>query len=459
MNAVASDHKNRMERFLMAEEIVVRQNARFKDLTGHKFGRLFVLRDTGRNNGSGSPYWECRCDCGKIKQIDASALRRGATISCGCFHKEELSSRITDLSGKKFGRLTVLSHAGQNSRRNSTWLCECECGERKVIVRNSLTSGHSKSCGCLHSVAGGEAVNRKRTPEYSAWCSMIARCEVKKDKKWPDYGGRGISVWPGWRHDYKAFLAHVGRRPTPDHSLDRRDNDGNYEPGNVRWATRLEQANNKRPMKMRNWRQASKHAYAIIDTFEKVIADYTGSRFAVACDSCTSALLLSCAYLRVGEVEIPKLTYISVPFSIIHAGGTVRFRDEDWIGRYQLKPYPIYDSARWMTSGMYIPGSFMCLSFHFSKHLPIGRGGAILLDDEEAADWLRRARFDGRDLTRIGKAAYMPTTEKAWRVNMMPPAAAHGLLLMGVMKEHNDPLPCSDYADLSQAPIFSGASR
>ena len=198
----------------------------------------------------------------------------------------------------------------------------------------------------------------------------------------------------------------------------------------------------------KSWRQAAKHAYRVVKSFEDVLASYTGAKYVVTCGSCTDALLLCCEYLKVKEVEIPKFTYCSVPQSIIHAGGTVKFRDEDWLGNYKLEPYPIYDSARLLTSDMYIPGTFMALSFHWSKHLPIGSGGAILCDDKKAAEWLKRCRFDGRT---EGKP---PKNDKdlmvGWHTYMTPNYAAQGLMLMASMAEHNHPLPNDDYPDLSK---------
>lgn len=135
----------------------------------------------------------------------------------------------------------------------------------------------------------------------------------------------------------------------------------------------------------------------VIRQFEATIADYCGAPYGVAVESCSAALFLSCLYCGVGEVVIPKKTYFSVPCGIIHAGGKVKFSDEEWSGAYQLKPYPIWDSAVRFKKNMYIPGSLYCLSFQTSKHLPIGRGGMILTDDKLAVEWLRRMRFDGRD--------------------------------------------------------------
>ncbi len=134
----------------------------------------------------------------------------------------------------------------------------------------------------------------------------------------------------------------------------------------------------------------------VIRQFEKTIAKHCNAPYAIAVESCSAALLLSCLYLKVGEVSIPKKTYFSVPFSIKHAGGAVRFIDKKWKGAYQLLPYPIIDSAMRFKKDMYKPGYFQCLSFQYSKHIPIGRGGMILTDSKKAAEWFRVMRNDGR---------------------------------------------------------------
>ena len=111
--------------------------------------------------------------------------------------------------------------------------------------------------------------------------------------------------------------------------------------------------------------------YKIVKMFEEEVAEYTGAKYAISVDSCTNALFLVCKYLEVDEVTIPSKTYLSVPMSIMHAGGKVNFDKREmtnhWQGYYQLKPYPIYDAAKRFTSGMYKPGTFMCLSFHIKK--------------------------------------------------------------------------------------------
>jgi len=192
--------------------------------------------------------------------------------------------------------------------------------------------------------------------------------------------------------------------------------------------------------------------YKIIKMFEETVADYCGSKYAVATDSCTDALLLCCEYLNVKEVTIPARTYLSVPQSIIHAGGTVEFEELRWKGIYQLKPYPIYDAAKRFTSGMYIPGSLMCLSFHIKKHLKIGKGGMILTDNEDALEWLRRGRYEGR-----GEVMYHEDNIEinGWNAYMSPEQAARGLMLMQNYPEHNEDIPEEPfYRDLREFELF-----
>ena len=398
---------------------------------------------------------------GSCDEQECSRKARYASGLCEPHHLElpikihgNTGKGLKDIVGERFGMLVVTERLFSTKDRRTRWKCICDCGNKAVARGDALKNGRRKSCGCLHMKSHGEASNRnkKQSVEYAAWARMIQRCENKNDSSWYNYGGRGITICKEWRKDYKEFLAHIGRRPSKNHSLDRIDNNGNYEPVNVRWATIKVQANNKRKMQKRNWREAAKHAYSIVHTFEEIIASYTGAKYVVTVDSCTWALLLCCQYLRVNEVEIPRFTYCSVPMSIIHAGGKVKFRDQEWLGMYKLEPHDIYDCARLLTSNMYIPKSFMCLSFHYSKHLPIGRGGAILCDDKKAYEWFKRARFDGR------KEGKSPKLDKdlirGWHCYLTPSYAAQGLMLMASMSEHNDPLPNDDYPDLSQHPAF-----
>lgn len=192
--------------------------------------------------------------------------------------------------------------------------------------------------------------------------------------------------------------------------------------------------------------------YKIIKMFEEEVANYTGSKYAVSTDNCTDALLLCCEYLKVKEVTIPAKTYLSVPQSIMHAGGSVVLEDINWKGIYQLKPYPLYDAAKRFTSGMYIPDSYMCLSFHIKKHLKIGKGGMILTNDEEAAKWFRRARYEGRGEVMYHEDEIDINGHNAY---MTPEQAARGLMLMQNYPLHNEDLPeFPQYRDLREFPLF-----
>ena len=127
-----------------------------------------------------------------------------------------------------------------------------------------------------------------------------------------------------------------------------------------------------------------RNPFKIVEWFEEEMAHYTGAPYAIATNSCTNAIFLACKHFGIEnkEVTIPKRTYLSIPQSISQAGGVVNFEDREWSGIYQLSPFPIYDAAKRLTSGMYIPGSLMCLSFHFKKLLKIVQ--SLFFDDLDA---------------------------------------------------------------------------
>lgn len=194
--------------------------------------------------------------------------------------------------------------------------------------------------------------------------------------------------------------------------------------------------------------------FKIVRMFEEELAHYTGAPYVITVDSCTSALMLVCKYLQVQTVTIPSKTYLSVPQSIIHAGGTPIFDTtaNQWSGIYQLKPYPIWDAAKRFRAGMYIPGSFMCLSFHIKKILKIGKGGAILTDSAEAAEWFKVARYEGRH-----QMLYHEDNIdfNGWNMYMTPQEAAHGLALMQNMELNNpDQGENNGYRDLTEFDLF-----
>lgn len=145
--------------------------------------------------------------------------------------------------GFRKGHFLVIERLGPDDRGNIVWRAQCDCG-REFRLPSSAISGSQLSCGCRRS-----RMRRPRVasmPEYTAWSAMKQRCYYPKATSYPNYGGRGVSVADEWRNDFKAFLAHVGPKPSPAHTLDRIDSNRNYEPGNVRWATRKEQGRNVR---------------------------------------------------------------------------------------------------------------------------------------------------------------------------------------------------------------------
>ena len=176
--------------------------------------------------------------------------------------------KLDNLVGMKFGRLLVIERAPSRPRKNGgaqvCWKCKCDCGNEVTVRGGSLRGGRTTSCGCyrrenLSYYRTHRAINKEawRTSDkqYNEWEGMIQRCFNKNNRSYPYYGGRGITVCERWRKSYDEFLHDVGRRPSEDVSLDRINNNGNYEPGNVRWATHSQQMRNRRPFQ--EWRNAN----------------------------------------------------------------------------------------------------------------------------------------------------------------------------------------------------------
>lgn len=159
--------------------------------------------------------------------------------------------KFTDLTGRKFGRLTVLKRV-ENKGGHLCWECLCDCGNIKIVRGFHLCDGHTLSCGCLQKERTAEThtthgMNQSRL--HKIWIGMKNRCFNPKNYGFKNYGGRGIKVCDEWKDDFQAFYDHVSQLPhfgEEGYSLDRINNNGNYEPGNVRWATRTEQNKNKR---------------------------------------------------------------------------------------------------------------------------------------------------------------------------------------------------------------------
>lgn len=220
--------------------------------SGTKCGRLTVLRDAEINTGK-SASW-CRCDCGVEKVVKNRLLLNGQAMSCGCLRAERAlqanNERREDLTGKKFGRWIIVSMLdGQKAK------AICECGTESEVWTPNLKHNKSLSCGCLSQEINSRpnpamsarltTHGQSKTPIYKVWASMIARCTNSTLPEYHNYGGRGITVCERWLR-FENFIADMGQRPSDKHSIDRINNDGNYEPTNCRWATKKQQCNNTR---------------------------------------------------------------------------------------------------------------------------------------------------------------------------------------------------------------------
>lgn len=156
-----------------------------------------------------------------------------------------------NLAGLTIGSWKVVSRAENGTGGRTRWRCLCACGTEKIVPSCHLKSGKSVSCGCVRPSGdkhpafkhGGK---RDHARMYRTWCNIIQRCENPANPGYADYGGRGIKICARWRNDFVAFMEDMGPRPSPAHTVDRRNNDGNYEPANCRWADRKTQSRNRR---------------------------------------------------------------------------------------------------------------------------------------------------------------------------------------------------------------------
>ncbi len=157
---------------------------------------------------------------------------------------------LINLTGQTFGRLTVLERAGSYHKNgNVQWECRCDCGNIPIIRGQNLTSGRSRSCGCLNKMFARKRKlthGMRKSPEYTTWSAMVQRCTNPKATGFEHYGGRGIDIFDEWKKSFIKFYEYIGHRPSLKYTIERINNDKGYVPGNVKWATRKEQADNKR---------------------------------------------------------------------------------------------------------------------------------------------------------------------------------------------------------------------
>jgi hypothetical protein len=220
-----------------------------QNVIGRRFGRLEVMHIAEpivEKDGRVRRCWVCKCDCGETKTVREQCLISGQTRSCGCIRDEHL----IDLVGQRFGRLVVAERAGSRHWKPD-WRCICDCGGTTIVTGYNLRAGVTTSCGCRQrSVLPDSCMKHGGTGTrmYRVWKNMRGRCLNANNPRYKDYGGRGITICDEWIRSFDAFREWaLSNGYSESLTIDRINNDGNYEPGNCRFATYKQQAQNQRP--------------------------------------------------------------------------------------------------------------------------------------------------------------------------------------------------------------------
>jgi hypothetical protein len=164
--------------------------------------------------------------------------------------------RFKNLTGCRFGKLVVVAYS-KPRHRTSLWECRCDCGENTIAQGCNLVTGNSTNCGCVRQDRL-TTHGCSKSAEYNIWRGIRSRCYNQNEPAYRYYGGRGITVCERWRESFENFLADMSERPTPRHTIDRIDNDGDYDPSNCQWATRKQQQRNRRVNRLLTWQGETK---------------------------------------------------------------------------------------------------------------------------------------------------------------------------------------------------------
>lgn len=221
------------------------------DLTVEKFGKLTVigLNDTLTAKSSGT-YWNCSCECGNITVATTAHLRAGQKLSCGCMRKNDLTGkRFGRLFVERLANEPYITKSGKQYR-NKVYICKCDCGNVVKCLGSNLTKGVTTSCGCYQKEVTScrfSIHNMRQTRLYNVWSNMKSRCLNPKNKRFSSYGGRGICICKEWIDSFSTFSKWAMENGYSENlTIDRINVDGDYEPLNCRWVTKDVQSNNQR---------------------------------------------------------------------------------------------------------------------------------------------------------------------------------------------------------------------